>query len=178
MARGGTQLVVAVNFSARTLTSADLVERVKAELDLAGMPGRLLEIELTESAAVTDAVDLGDKLLQLGQLGISIAIDDVGTGYSSLALLHRLPAQRIKIDRSFVTRITEDSASRSVVEAVLLLADRLNQGVVAEGIESAEEAAMLLSLGCQIGQGFLYSVPVEADAFALLAGAPVASPQI
>jgi len=165
----GLDIQIAVNFSARTLTSPDLVGLVKRELARAEVPGTLLEIELTESAAVTDAADLGDKLLQLAELGISVAIDDVGTGYSSLALLHRLPAQRIKIDRSFVTRITEDAASRSVVEAVLLLADRLGQGVIAEGIETPEQAAELLRLGCRLGQGYLYSRPIEPAQLARLA---------
>jgi EAL domain-containing protein (putative c-di-GMP-specific phosphodiesterase class I) len=166
----GLEIQLTVNFSARTLTTPDLVARVRSELERADMPGGLLEIELTESTAVTDAADLSDKLLELGDLGVSIAIDDVGTGYSSLALLHRLPAQRIKIDRSFVTRITEDSASRSVVEAVLLLADRLGQGVIAEGIETPEQAEELQRLGCGHGQGFLYSPPVEATEVLLLAG--------
>jgi diguanylate cyclase (GGDEF)-like protein len=165
----GLAIQIAVNFSASTLTSPDLVTLVKRELELADVPGTLLEIELTESAAVTDAADLGDKLLQLCDLGISIAIDDVGTGYSSLALLHRLPAQRIKIDRSFVTKITEDPVSRSVVEAVLLLADRLGQGVIAEGIETPEQADALLRLGCRLGQGYLYSRPVEPAELARLA---------
>ena len=169
--RRGLEIQIAVNFSATTLTSANLVSLVKHELALADVPGSLLEIELTESAAVTDAVDLGDKLRQLGELGISIAIDDVGTGYSSLALLHRLPAQRIKIDRSFVTRITEDAASRSVVEAVLLLADRLGQGVIAEGIETPEQAQELLRLGCRLGQGYLYSRPIEGAELERLARA-------
>jgi diguanylate cyclase (GGDEF)-like protein len=165
----GLEIQIAVNFSAKTLMTPDLVALVQSELERADMPGELLEIELTESAAVTDAADLGDKLLQLGKLGVSIAIDDVGTGYSSLALLHRLPAQRIKIDRSFVTRITEDKASRSVVEAVLLLADRLGQGVIAEGIETPEQAGELLRLGCALGQGYLYSPPVDAAEMLMLA---------
>lgn len=165
----GVELRVAVNFSARTLVTPDLVSLVKHELARADLPGALLEIELTESAAVTDTSDLSEKLLQLGDLGISISIDDVGTGYSSLALLHRLPAQRIKIDRSFVSRITEDRASRSVVEAVLLLADRLGQGTVAEGIETRDQADELRRLGCLVGQGYLYSPPVEADELARLA---------
>jgi diguanylate cyclase (GGDEF)-like protein len=158
----GLDIQVAVNFSARTLTSEDLVNVVRSELELAGLAGASLEIGLTESAEVTDVVELGEKLSQLGSLGVSIAIDDVGTGYSSLALLHRLLPQRIKIDPRFVTRITEDPASRSIVEAVLLLADRLGQGVIAEGVETTEQAEELLRLGCRFGQGFLYSPPVEA----------------
>ena len=158
----GAGLRVAVNFSARTLAASSLVARVEAELASAGVPGELLEIELTESTAVSDPDALGEVIVALGRLGVSVAIDDVGTGYSSLALLHKLPAGRLKIDRSFVRRITEDDAGRSVVEAVLLLADRLGQSVVAEGIETAEQAGLLASLGCDIGQGYLFARPGPA----------------
>jgi diguanylate cyclase (GGDEF)-like protein len=159
--RAGLGLRVAVNFSARTLASPELVKKLAAELTAAEVPGDLLEIELTESTAVADPEALSRILLEIRQLGVSVAIDDVGTGYSSLALLHKLPAQRIKIDRSFVQRITEDSASRSVVEAVLLLADRLGQSVVAEGIETTEQALELKALGCELGQGYLFAKPGE-----------------
>jgi diguanylate cyclase (GGDEF)-like protein len=158
-----SDLRVAVNFSVRTLQSAGLVEMVQRSLEEAGVPGSCLEIELTESSAVADPDSLGGILRSLAELGVTIAIDDVGTGYSSLALLHKLPAQRLKIDRSFVQRIPEDSSSRSVVEAVLLLADRLGQSVVAEGIETAEQARQLIELGCRFGQGYLFARPVEAE---------------
>jgi diguanylate cyclase (GGDEF)-like protein len=161
--RAGLDLRVAVNFSARTLASPELIGELYRELTAAGVPGQLLEIELTESTAVSDAEALSRTLLAIGELGVTVAIDDVGTGYSSLALLHKLPAQRIKIDRSFVQMITEDAASKSVVEAVLLLADRLGQSVVAEGIESVDQALELKSLGCDLGQGYLFAKPGPAD---------------
>ncbi|MGH9304350.1 MAG: EAL domain-containing protein, partial [Acidimicrobiales bacterium] len=167
--RSGLVLRIAVNFSALTLASADLVQVVRAELANAGLPGSILEIELTESLVVTDTAAVADTLLELGKLGISIAIDDIGTGYSSLALLHRLPAQKIKIDRSFVSRITEDPTSHSVVEAILLLADRLGQSVIAEGIETREQAMSLQDLGCPVGQGYLYARPIRPAEVAVLA---------
>jgi EAL domain-containing protein (putative c-di-GMP-specific phosphodiesterase class I) len=158
----GLSVRMGVNFSARTLAEPDLVASVSEALAEADVPGDLLEIEMTESAAVHDPEALGAVLEGLGELGVSVAVDDVGTGYASLALLHKLPARRLKIDRSFVQRITEDQAARSVVEAVLLLADRLGQSVVAEGIESKEQALELRSLGCRLAQGFLFSPPSSA----------------
>lgn len=158
----GLPVRMAVNFSARTLARPGLVDAVREELSSLGVEGSSLEIELTESTAVSDPDALGAILEELRGLGVSIAIDDVGTGYSSLALLHKLPAQRLKLDRSFVQRITDDPASRSVVEAVLLLADRLGQSVVAEGIETREQGLELKALGCDLAQGFFFSAPSSA----------------
>ncbi len=159
----GLELKVAVNFSPSTLTSPDVVAAVRAALVESGLPGSLLELEITESSAASDMESLSGTLLALSDLGISVAIDDVGTRFSSLALLYRLPAQRIKIDRSFVNQVPEDGASRSVVEAVMLLATRLGQGVVAEGIETMEQARELQALGCGLGQGYLFSRPVAPE---------------
>ncbi len=158
----GLDFRVAVNFSAVTLSSPSLVPAIRDALAAAGVEGDRLELELTESTAVSDPEALGAILLSLRDLGVSTAIDDVGTGYSSLTLLHRLPAQRIKIDKSFVDHIVSDSGSRSVVEAVLLLADRLGQTVVAEGVETTDQALELLRLGCNLAQGYLFARPVTA----------------
>ncbi len=155
----GLGLRLSVNFSARTLTSAGLVDVVRRELERTGADPALLEIELTESSAIVDLEALREILGELRRLGPSIAIDDVGTGYSSLALLHKLPAQKLKIDRSFVKKIAEDEAARSVVEAVLLLADRLGQEVVAEGVETKEQLGELKALGCRLAQGYYFARP-------------------
>jgi diguanylate cyclase (GGDEF)-like protein len=153
---------VAVNFSAGTLQSPGIVDAVRAALDHHHVPGSGLEVELAESSTVADPECLG-TVRALGELGVTIAIDDVGTGYSSLALLHLLPAHRLKIDRSFVQRIDQDAGARSVVEAVLLLADRLGYTAVAEGIETRAQATELRALGCRLGQGCLYARPIEPD---------------
>lgn len=158
----GTALRVAVNFSARTLTRPGLLSELDRCITRSSREG-MLEIELTESTAVSDPLAMRGILLAVRDLGISVAVDDVGTGYSSLALLHQLPAQRIKIDRSFVQRIADSTASRSVVEAVLLLADRLGQSAVAEGVETTEQAAELQALGCELAQGYLYAPPRPAE---------------
>jgi diguanylate cyclase (GGDEF)-like protein len=160
---GGLEIRVAVNLSARTLSAPELLASLRSELATAGVPASLLEIELTESTSVADPEALSRTLLEIGRLGVSVAIDDVGTGFSSLALLQRLPAQRIKVDRSFVQRICDDPSSRSVVEAVLLLADRLGREVVAEGIETVEQALEMAGLGCRIGQGYLFARPGTAS---------------
>lgn len=165
----GLELKVAVNFSPRTLTSPGVVTAVRSALDESGLPGSLLEVELTEGSAASDMESLSGTLLALSDLGISVAIDDVGTGLWSLALLYRLPAQRIKIDRSFVNQVPEDEASRSVVEAVMLLARRLGQSVVAEGIETIEQKRELQALGCGLGQGYLFSRPVTPEQIVALA---------
>ena len=157
--RKGLSLTLAVNLSARTLTSAGLVAVVRRELERTGVRPELLEIELTESSAIVDPDAMSRILREIAGLGASIVIDDVGTGYSSLALLHKLPAQKLKIDCSFVKKIAEDEAARSVVEAVLLLADRLGQEVVAEGVETKEQLGELKALGCRLAQGYYFARP-------------------
>jgi EAL domain-containing protein (putative c-di-GMP-specific phosphodiesterase class I) len=159
----GAELRVAVNFSAQTLTSPGLAGVIERSLATAGVPGSLLEIELTESMAVPDPLVLRGIIDSLRELGVSVAVDDVGTGYSSLALLLQLPAQRIKIDRSFVQRLPHDAACRSVVEAVLLLADRLGQTAIAEGVETLEQMSALMALGCTFAQGYLFARPRPAE---------------
>lgn len=147
------------------------MEEVGRSLELAGFPGSQLEIELTESTAVADVGSLRGILLALRELGVSVAVDDVGTAYSTPALLQELPAQRIKIDRSFVKRLPDDTASRSVVEAVLLLADRLGQTAIAEGVEMVAQMSALLALGCELAQGYLFARPGPAGEMrAMVAG--------
>jgi diguanylate cyclase (GGDEF)-like protein len=163
----GIELRVSVNLSGATLADPQLLQEVRAALEESALPGVLLEIEFQEGAAAAEPAALTATLLELSDLGISIAVDDVGADHSSLSLLHRLPAHRIKIDRSFVSQLPADQASASVVEAVVLLARRLGQSVIAEGIETTEQARCLHSLGCEIGQGFLYSRPIAADELTL-----------
>lgn len=167
-------LFVAVNMSARDLTEPQITAHVEAALATFGLPGDALHLELTESAVMTDpAMSLG-TLGALKALGPSIAIDDFGTGYSSLAHLHRLPVDTIKIDREFVSSLTRDSTA--MIEAIVALAGALGLPVVAEGVETAEQAAILASLGVPLAQGYLYSHPVPAEEIevllTLLVGAP------
>jgi diguanylate cyclase (GGDEF)-like protein len=154
-------LFVSVNLSARQFTQVDLVEDVAAILAASGLDPTQLELEITESV-VMDQSEAGIRALgRLREIGVRLVLDDFGTGYSSLAYLKHLPLDTIKIDRSFVSGIHE-TADRSIVEAVIALAHGLGIGVVAEGIETNRQADRLRELGCDLGQGYLFSPPVPA----------------
>ncbi len=156
-----TPLFVSVNLSAREFAQADLVEDVAAILAETGLEASALELEITESVLM-DKSETGIRTLRrLRALGVRLVLDDFGTGYSSLSYLKHLPLDTIKIDRSFVAAI-EEAADRSIVEAVVALAHGLGIGVVAEGIETERQADLLLELGCDLGQGYLFSRPVPA----------------
>ncbi|MGY6500621.1 MAG: putative bifunctional diguanylate cyclase/phosphodiesterase [Acidimicrobiales bacterium] len=155
---GCQDLVVSVNLSARDLTEPLIADHVAAALATHDLPGRALQIELTESAVMTDPDRSLGTLGTLKDLGPSVAIDDFGTGYSSLAYLHRLPVDTIKIDREFVAGL--QGHSLAMIEAIVALAGSLGLPVVAEGVETDEQAAILASIGVPLAQGYLYSRPV------------------
>ena len=136
-----------------------------------GLDAGSLDLEITESVLM-DQSETGIRTLRrLRALGVRLVLDDFGTGYSSLSYLKHLPLDTIKIDRSFVAGI-EEQADRSIVEAVVALAHGLGIGVVAEGIETERQAERLLELGCDLGQGYLFSRPVTAAKTARLLRAP------
>ena len=152
---------VSVNLSARQFVAADLIDDVEAILAETGLEHGALELEITESV-VMDQSESGIRALgRLRDLGIRLVLDDFGTGYSSLSYLKHLPLDTIKIDRTFVAGI-EHVADRSIVDAVIALAHGLGIGVVAEGIETTWQAERLRELGCDLGQGYLFSRPVPA----------------
>ena len=165
-------LFVSVNLSARQFMQDDLLEDVADILAETGLAASSLELEITESVLM-DQSEAGIRTLgRLRALGVRLVLDDFGTGYSSLSYLKNLPLDTIKIDRSFVAGI-EENADRSIVEAVVALAHGLGIGVVAEGIETRRQAQRLLELGCDLGQGYLFSRPVPAAQTARLLRAPV-----
>ena len=171
--RGDKPLFVSVNLSARQFMQADLVGDVAAVLAETGLDASALELEITESVLM-DQSETGIRTLRrLRALGCRLVLDDFGTGYSSLSYLKHLPLDTIKIDRSFVAGIDE-IADRSIVEAVVALAHGLGIGVVAEGIETQRQAERLLELGCDRGQGYLFSRPVPAARTGFLLRASVA----
>nr|MBA2299437.1 diguanylate cyclase [Chloroflexota bacterium] len=175
--RDGQPLFVSVNLSARQFIQADLVEDVAAILGETGLDPSALELEITESVLM-DQSEAGIRTLRrLRALGVRLVLDDFGTGYSSLSYLKHLPLDTIKIDRSFVAGIDE-IADRSIVEAVVALAHGLGLGVVAEGIETERQAERLLELGCDLGQGYLFSRPVPAARTAGLLRASRARPPV
>ena len=166
-ARGGRPLSVAVNVSTRQLDEPGLVEGVAQALRSSGLPAALLTLEVTETT-LADASVAEPTLTALQGLGVRIALDDFGTGYSSLNYLHRFPIDIIKIDRSFVRDIVTDVDDAAIVKATIGLAASLGMLTTAEGVETREQLAFLQEHGCRFGQGFLFSPPVEADAFAAL----------
>ena len=154
----GIRLNMAVNVSAAQLTDPRFIEAVRRGVGVLGA-GQRLVLELTESALVGSDPRHLAVLHELRALGAGIAFDDFGTGFSSLAYLKDLPVDILKLDRTFVTGLEEDSATRSIASAVLELGHALGHVVVAEGIERPEEAAALRLIGCRIGQGYLFSRP-------------------
>jgi diguanylate cyclase (GGDEF)-like protein/PAS domain S-box-containing protein len=154
---GGTDLRVAVNISSRHLQHGDLVQDVAHALHESGLePGNLV-IELTESTIMHNTEANLGRLRQLKALGVRLAIDDFGTGYSSLSYLHRFPIDILKIDHSFVNRLTNTYNGPELARAVITLGETLGLDTVAEGIELEPQVAALLALGCVAGQGFLFA---------------------
>jgi predicted signal transduction protein with EAL and GGDEF domain len=152
-------LMVSVNLSQSELRSPNLTRDVQAILADTGIPPDRLILEITESSAMQDPSAAIDTLGRLRELGVRLALDDFGTGYSSLSHLRDFPIHMLKIAKPFVDRIDSDS---TLVEAILGLADTLGLEVVAEGIETQEQADALRSLGCALGQGYYYARPSEA----------------
>jgi diguanylate cyclase (GGDEF)-like protein len=148
---------VAVNLSPRELAQRDLVDRVNATLRDSGVDPSRLCLEITESALLGDADLALTTLARLKDAGLQLAIDDFGTGYSSLNYLRRLPVDIVKIDRSFVAELGWDGPEHTIITGIIGLTTGLGLEVVAEGIETHEQAQALLDLGCTIGQGFLFS---------------------
>jgi diguanylate cyclase len=170
------ELYASVNLSPRQLQEPGLVDDVRAVLERTGLPANRLILEVTESAVVDQEVAV-PSLQALRAGGSRIAIDDFGTGYSSLHYLTRLPVDVLKIDRSFVAELNGTPEGAAVTEAIVRLSQVLHLTPVAEGIETAEQAAELIRLGCTIGQGYLYARPVPApDIEAMLAAARPAVP--
>jgi EAL domain-containing protein (putative c-di-GMP-specific phosphodiesterase class I) len=133
-------------------------------------------IEVTESLAMRDAAAAAAILTELKNLGVGVAIDDFGTGYSSLSYLHRFPCDVLKIDRSFVSRLGSERHDAAIVEAIVALAHALDMAVTAEGIETGEQLARLTALGCERGQGYYFSRPVQAASASELLAAQSRSP--
>jgi EAL domain-containing protein (putative c-di-GMP-specific phosphodiesterase class I) len=151
---------VAINLSARQFQSPDLVSAVAAILDETACRPEWIELEITESVLLDEDGKTLGMLSDLRSKGISIAIDDFGTGYSALNYLARFPIDTLKIDKSFIQRVATDNYRAELVKAILSIARSLKQEVVAEGVETLEQAAFLQAHGCRLVQGFLYSKPL------------------
>jgi len=159
MAEGLEPPRIAVNVSAAQVRQKDFVNMVRRALG--GITSDALEFEITESVVMHDIEDIIKKLQSLRDMGINISIDDFGTGYSSLTYLARLPINTVKIDRSFVANMTTDANSMTMVSAILSLAHSLKLRVVAEGVETEDQARLLRLLRCDEWQGHLFGKPVS-----------------
>lgn len=157
--RLGLNLGLAVNLSGRELADDRLVALVSHHLELHQLPAHCLTLELTETEVMGDLAEANEVLGRLARLGVRIAVDDYGTGYSSLAYLHRLPVQELKIDRSFVTNIVDDPSNRIIVRSSIAMAHSLGLTVVAEGAEDEVTCAVLADAGCDAVQGYYFSRP-------------------
>lgn len=157
-------LRLAVNLSARQLEAPGFIDSVRAILHETGLAPERLELEIAESATLTDSERVVEFMGALAAIGVRIAIDDFGSVYSSLAYLKRLPKSRLKIDRSFVMDLEYDPNDVAITEGIIALARSLGQEATAEGIETPAQLAMLQAFGCREGQGFLFSRPLAPEA--------------
>jgi diguanylate cyclase (GGDEF)-like protein len=160
-------LSLSVNLSARQVAQADLLDRIKEALAVSKLSPHCLKLEITESVVMENAEAAALMFKQLRALGVQLSIDDFGTGYSSLSYLHRFPLNYLKIDRSFVSRLTTDN-DNAIVRTISTLARNLGIEVIAEGIETEEQYKQLKMLGCEYGQGYLFSHPVHSEGVLLL----------
>lgn len=162
---GYKDLSLSVNASAGQFQNPDFISDVRRSLERFDIPGKCLEIEITETTALNNVNSAIAKMRALKEMGVRIALDDFGTGYSSLSYLKHLPVDTIKLDRSFVQGLPDNGYDSAIVQSTLLMSKHLNLVAVAEGVESQEQCRFLEALGCELYQGFLFSPAVSADQF-------------
>ena len=156
-------LMMSVNLSGKHFAQPDIVEQIRWIIKETGVNPACLKLEITESAIMENAESTIAMLKTLRHLGLQLSIDDFGTGYSSLSYLHRFPIDMLKVDRSFVGSMEDGTENGEIVRTIIALAKTLNLSVVAEGIESIHQLHQLRILGCEFGQGYLFSRPVPAE---------------
>ena len=163
---GISLMPLTVNVSPRQFLQDDMVETVRAIIDRTGLDPNLLQLELTETALMTDSPGILQRMDDLADIGVGFSLDDFGTGYSSLSYLNRFPIRIIKVDKSFIAGIPDDPRQAAIVNAVIAMGHELGIKVVAEGVEAARQGEFLREAGCDLAQGFFYSHPLGADACA------------
>jgi len=161
----GWDVPVSVNLSAHQLRNSDLVSLVKKTLARKSVDHKLINLELTETALLEDLAIARPILNDLSKLGVGIHIDDFGTGYSSLSYLAELPVKTLKIDRTFIWRLVDSESNTRVVQAIIALGKAMQLGIVAEGVETAQQYALVRKLGCDLVQGYFVAKPMPADRF-------------
>ena len=149
-----------VNISSRHFTQGDLLTDVRSALEQCGLPAERLHIEVTESVIMEQPEAALKRIKELRAIGCRVILDDFGTGYSSLSYLHRFPIDGLKIDSSFVAAAPRERKTVEIIRSIIALGRGLGLAVIAEGIETAEQHALLESLECDFGQGFLFGPPM------------------
>ncbi|MDQ7010643.1 MAG: EAL domain-containing protein, partial [Mariprofundaceae bacterium] len=160
---GLQNLQLAVNFTPRQFADKGLVRMVEKILSESGLPPNRLEVEITEGSAMEDVERSRNVLHALQRLGVNAAIDDFGTGFSSLGYLKNFPITALKIDRTFIAGVTHDQKDAAIVTTIIEMAHNLGLKVIAEGVETDEQLAFLKEHGCDVGQGYLFSVPLTPE---------------
>lgn len=163
ISRATRNLIMSVNVSGKHLSKDELVDDVENALHISKISPASLKLEITESAAMENAEHTISILNRLKNLGVQISIDDFGTGYSSFSYLHRLPFDTLKIDRSFVYNVGENGENSEILQSIISLAKNLKKKVIAEGIETESQLALLQNLGCDYGQGYVMARPMTKD---------------
>jgi diguanylate cyclase (GGDEF)-like protein len=165
--RKGAEIDVAVNVSARQLGQRDIVEVVRGALERSGLPAEALCLEITESAVMRDPEAALATLTLVKELGVKVALDDFGVGFSSLAQLKEmLPLHALKVDRSFISGIADDDRNSAIVAAVVMMATTLGLTAIAEGVETEAQALQARALGCDVSQGYFFTAPQPAELIA------------
>lgn len=154
-----SRLTLAVNVSSYQFRQSDFVEQVRETIERYGIDATRLKIELTESVVLTDVNEAAERMQQLKELGVTLSLDDFGTGFSSLSYLKRLPLDQLKIDQAFVHDIMADQSDAAIVRAILAMSESLGIDVIAEGVETEEQYTYLLRHGCEYYQGFFFGRP-------------------
>ncbi|MFT3745408.1 MAG: EAL domain-containing protein [Pyrinomonadaceae bacterium] len=160
---GSNHLQIAINLSVKEFSQPNLIEQISESLAQTGVNASSIKIEITESHVMENSESAVAMMERLRAIGLELSLDDFGTGYSSLSYLHQLPVKFLKIDRSFIGRITENVEKREIVHTIVRLAQNLRMQVVAEGVETEEQLEELRRQGCEYGQGYLFSRPMDGD---------------
>src|SRR4030095_16018183 len=156
-------ITMSVNVSSKQLDREDLVSQIREVLAETNLDPRTLKLEITESAVVHNVAAASEILRQIRMLGVSLSMDDFGTGYSSLSTLHQFPISTLKIDGSFVSRMTDDNENTEIIRTIMSLARNFTMDVIAEGVETLDQVTKLRSLGCEAGQGYFFSRPLPVE---------------
>lgn len=163
--KGYSNLTISINLSFKQIEDPNLIDIIRSAIEETGVAPSNIEFEITESAAISDLNETLKLLKELKNMGIKVLLDDFGTGYSSLNFLRLLPVTTIKIDKSFIDKVLEDSMERTIVQSLISLAHAIRMNVIAEGIEQISQLCFLKEILCDEAQGFYFSKPVPAEEF-------------